>query len=89
MTSQSVMDAYTATIKQIIIDQTAATEPLTLETDLLNDLALDSLELVEVGVKIEKKFGRKLSINRLRQCITLGELIELTREMNEEQKVLP
>lgn len=87
MTSQSVQDTYTVAIRQIIADQTAPTEPLTLDTDLLNDLALDSLELVEVGVTIEKKFGRKLPIDRLRQCITLGELIELAREINEGQKV--
>lgn len=87
MTPQSVQDTYVVPIKQIIADQTATTEPLTLDTDLLNDLALDSLEVVEVGVAIEKKFGRKLPITRLRQCITLGELVELTREINEEQKV--
>lgn len=87
MTSQSAQDTYTVAIKQIIADQTDATEPLTLDTDLLNDLALDSLELVEVGVTIEKKFGRKLPIDRLRQCITLGELIELAREINEGQQV--
>jgi acyl carrier protein len=87
MTSQSAQDAYTVTITQIILEQTATTEPLTLDTDLLNDLALDSLELVEVGVAIEKKFGRKLPIARLRQCITLGELIELAREINEGQTV--
>lgn len=87
MTSQPVQDNYDLTIKRIIADQTATTEPLTLDTDLLNDLALDSLELVEVGVAIEKTFGRKIPISRLRQCVTLGELIELAREINEEQKV--
>ena len=87
MTSQSLHDTYAVTITQIIVDQTATTEPLTPDTDLLNELALDSLEVVEVGVTIEKKFGRKLPIDRLRQCVTLGELIELTREINEEQKV--
>ncbi len=87
MTSQFVQDTYVVTIKQIIADQTATTEPLTLDTDLLNELALDSLEIVEIGVTIEKKFGRKLPIDRLRQCITLGELIELAREINEGQNV--
>jgi len=49
MTSQSVQDSYAITIHEIIIDQTATDEPLTLETDLLNDLALDSLSWSRLG----------------------------------------
>lgn len=58
---------------------------LTPETDLLNELAIDSLELVELGVKIEKQLGKKLPAADLRDCITVGELTRLAQRIADEQ----
>ena len=68
-------------IEEIIRLQTACDFELTPETDLLTDLAIDSLELVETGLKIEKEFGRKLPIVELRRCLTLGELVQLVQQI--------
>lgn len=71
-------------IEEIIRTQTGCDMTLTAETDLLTDLAIDSLELVEMGLTIEKKFGKKLPIGELRQCITIGELVQLTEQIMRE-----
>lgn len=71
-------------IEEIIRTQTGCDMTLTAETDLLTDLAIDSLELVEMGLTIEKKFGKKLPIGELRQCTTIGELVQLTEQIMRE-----
>jgi acyl carrier protein len=78
MVSNSVQEKVSARVEEIIRLQTALNEiELTPETDLLIDLGIDSLELVEMGLKIEKEFGKKLPIVALRSCLTLGELTQL------------
>ena len=62
-------------------------EPLALEADLLNDLAIDSLELVELGIKIEKAFGVKLPITELRRCVTVEEMIQLVLQTVQEREL--
>ena len=71
-------------VEEIVRLQTACDFELTSETDLLMDLAIDSLELVETGLKIEKEFGKKLPIIELRRCLTLGELIQLVQRVTME-----
>ena len=81
MTNNSLQDTIASHVEQIIQQQIGSTEELSAETDLLNDLAIDSLELVEIGLRIEKQFGQKLPIADLRGCVTVGELVELTRKL--------
>jgi len=80
-------DTLASQVEQIIQSQIESDEELSPETDLLNDLAIDSLELVEVGLKIEKRFGKKLPISDLRSCTTVGELVELTRQVTSVEVV--
>ena len=87
MTNDTFQDSITSSVEQIIRQQIGTNDELSLETDLLNDLAIDSLELVELGLKIEKKFGQKLPIAELRGCATIGELIELTRQVTSAEPV--
>ncbi len=82
-----IQDIIATSVEQILQQQVGSTEELSEETDLLNELALDSLELVEVGLKIEKRFGKKLPISDLRACVTVGELVALTRQVNSVEKV--
>ena len=81
MMNNSLQDTLASHVEQIIQQQIGSNEELSAETDLLNDLAIDSLELVEVGLRIEKQFGQKLPIADLRGCVTVGELVELTRQV--------
>ena len=46
------------------------------ESELLNDLGMDSLELVELGLKLEKAFGIKIPAADLRICVTVEEVLQ-------------
>jgi acyl carrier protein len=87
MTNNALSDTISTYVEQIIQQQIGSNEELSADTDLLNDLAIDSLELVEVGLKIEKQFGKKLPISDLRGCVTVGELVELTRQITQAETV--
>jgi acyl carrier protein len=82
MINSTAHDSIASSVEEIIRLHIGGDDELSPETDLLNDLAIDSLELVEVGLKIEKTFGKKLPIGDLRACVTIGELIDLTRKVN-------
>ena len=47
--------------------------------------AQDSIELVELGIKIEKHFAMKLPMSDLRRCITVEEIIQLVQQIKEEE----
>jgi len=49
------------------------------ESDLLNDLGMDSLEQVELALKLEKDFSIKIPIEDLRNCVTVEEVIEIVQ----------
>jgi len=51
------------------------------ESDLFNDLSLDSLERVELGLKFEKAFSVKISAVDLRNCVTVEEVIQLVQRV--------
>jgi acyl carrier protein len=67
-------------VERIIRQQTEADAELTPETDLLNDLAIDSLEQVELGLAIEQELGTTLPRTKLRLCVTVGELVQLVQQ---------
>lgn len=84
MLHYSLQGAIASRVEEIIRKQTACDFELTADTDLLNDLAIDSLELVEMGLTLEKQFGKKLPIGELRRCITIGELVQLVESVIQE-----
>jgi acyl carrier protein len=51
------------------------------ESDLLNDLGMDSLEQVELCLKLEKDLGRKIPVTDLRGCVTVEEVIQLVQRI--------
>jgi acyl carrier protein len=57
------------------------------ESDLLNDLGMDSLEQVELGLKLEKDFGRKIPIAQLRVCVTVEEVIQLVQRLVSQEEI--
>ena len=54
-------------------------------SDLLNDLGMDSLEQVELGLKLEKDFGIKIPVREMRSCVTVEEVVQLVARV-EPQK---
>jgi acyl carrier protein len=87
-----MLDGFTQTdlasrVEEIVRQHVDSETELPLEADLLNDLAIDSLELVELGIKLEKTLGIKLSIADLRRCVTLEEVIQLVQQAAETNQV--
>jgi acyl carrier protein len=50
------------------------------ESKLLDDLGMDSLEQVELGLKLERDFNIKILVAELRSCVTLEEVIQLVQQ---------
>ncbi|GHO61419.1 hypothetical protein KSC_003110 [Ktedonobacter sp. SOSP1-52] len=53
---------------------------LTPETHLSDDLNIDSIELVEVGVALEKEFSKQFTITSLKSCPTVQDLVKLVEQ---------
>lgn len=89
MTDNSLQQTAAVCVEEIIREQIADDAVLTPETDLLMELAIDSLELVEMSRKIGKKLGlaKKLPIADLRNCTTVGELVQLVQDATLEAQV--
>jgi acyl carrier protein len=86
MTAYLTQEAIASRIEEIIKEHIGTDEVLTLETHLLDDLAVDSLERVELGIKLEKAFGISLTNDKVRNVITLGDFIQLVVQQVELQK---
>jgi acyl carrier protein len=69
-----------ARVAHIICQHTGCDDTLTPEMDLLSDLAIDSLELVELGLAMEKAFKTRLPMAEVRRCVTVGELTQLVEQ---------
>lgn len=76
-----------AQVAQLICHYTGSDDALTPEMDLLNDLAIDSIELVELGLALEKAFQARLPMAEVRRCITVGELTQLVEQATLEMQV--
>lgn len=67
------------TIKDVILAHIGMDTVLHPESRLEDDLAIDSLELVELGVKLEKLFDIKIRYQQMRSCKTLQDLADLVQ----------
>jgi len=86
MTAYLTQEAIASRIEEIIQEHIGTDEVLTSETHLQDDLAVDSLERVELGIKLEKAFGISLTNDKIRNVITLGDFIQLVVQQVELQK---
>jgi acyl carrier protein len=55
------------------------------ESDLLNDLGMDSLEQIELGLKLEKDFGIKIPAREMRGCVTVEEVVQLAARIDSQK----
>lgn len=83
MANGSVQETIPALVDEVLHAHVGTDVEFNSETDLLNELAIDSLELVELGVKIGKQLGKKLPAAELRQCTTVEELAQLVQRIAE------
>lgn len=54
--------------------------PLTRETDLGADLAIDSVTAMDLVMEIEDRFDLDIPINLVAELRTVGDLVELVRQ---------
>jgi acyl carrier protein len=87
MTKSLTPEDVSARIEKIIGQQIGdSTTPLSLEINLQEELGLDSLELVELGLTLEKEFNVSLSVARVRHCVTPGDIIQLVLHVQSEKE---
>ena len=72
-------------VEELVRTHIGSNDTIPLDADLINDLAMDSLEMVELGIILEKQFGVKLSTAAIRRCITLEDIVELVSTTREKQ----
>lgn len=72
-------DVFT-TIVDTITEMLGTKSILFAETRLYDDLDMDSLEMVELGVILERKFAIKFSLAQIRSCTTLEDILNVVLE---------
>lgn len=70
------MDSFEK-LSTIISDVLGEKVELTLDTDLLADLNLNSLDIVEIIVKIEEEFDVSVSDRTIRSIKTVADILRL------------
>lgn len=65
--------------------QVGGDEALSSSTALQDDLGMDSLEVVELGVVLEKRFAIELPNAELRSCVTLDDVARLVMDTVQNQ----
>lgn len=64
-------------VKQIIAEQLSVEESsITMETDLINDLDADSLDVVEMVMEIEQNFNIEIPDEVLKEVKTIKDIVD-------------
>lgn len=65
-------------LKNILKDTvTVEEEEITMESDLVNDLNLDSLDLVDLALSVEQVFGLEFNDEQLQQIKTVKDVLDI------------
>lgn len=68
-------------LKTIIIDQLGVNEEnVTMEATFVDDLAADSLDIVELIMNIEEKFDLEIPDNDTEKIVTIGDVVKYIEE---------
>ncbi len=86
MTKSLMPEDIPSRVEKIIGQQIGDGTPLSLEVNLQEELGLDSLELVELGLTLEKEFNVLLPIAQVRRCVTPGDIIQLVLHAQSEKE---
>ena len=83
-------DGVTATEDEIFSAVTTALEPyrkegtsITAETDISQDLTLDSVAMLDLLMELEEKFDVSIPLNLVPEIRTVGQLAETVRRLKE------
>ena len=84
MAHEFTLEHIAARVEKIIHTQIGSTAPLSLTTNLQEDLDMDSLELVELGISLENEFDVSLPDAQVRRCSTIGDIVQLVNLAEQE-----
>lgn len=86
MTRQEIFDYVIEVISnQVCVDGNELSE----KTTLHEDLAMDSLDDIEVIMKLEGKYNIDVSDGDASKCVTIGDMIDLIDRMVNGQEEVP
>lgn len=64
-------------VRKIIVDQLGVdADEVTMEANFRDDLEADSLDLVELIMQFEEKFGGEISDEEAQQIVTVGDAVK-------------
>ncbi len=81
-----VQEDVSARVEKIIQQQIGNDIPLSLDTNLQEDLDMDSLELVELGIALENEFDVSIPDAKVRRCATFNDIVQLIMHTEQEQE---
>jgi acyl carrier protein len=90
MASDSILTEQASLIEEVVRTHVGSATPISLEASLADDLDIDSLELVELSLSLEKQFGVEFPSEDIRACNTLGDIIQVvsrTTQKHSQEKV--
>ncbi len=74
-------EAIFSDLKEIIVEQLAVDpEEVSMEASFVEDLNADSLDLVELIMEIEEKFGIQVPDEIAEKIVTVGDAVEYIQE---------
>jgi acyl carrier protein len=69
-------------VKRILVeDMQVKPEDVTLDAELINDLGINSLELADLILMCEEKFGIEIKDDDIHKFITVGDVVNYLTEM--------
>ncbi|HET8913450.1 MAG TPA: acyl carrier protein [Ktedonobacteraceae bacterium] len=80
MTQHLPQSDITTRVEKIVQEHVGNEHVLSPDTHLQNELDIDSLERVEIGVKLEKAFNILLTNSMLQSAVTLGDFFQLVTD---------
>ena len=65
------------TLKSLLVEELSVNEAdIKPEAELVNDLGINSLELADLVLLCEEKFGIEISDDEVREFLTVGDVVE-------------
>ena len=72
------------TLKQLLIDELQVKEELiTLDAELASDLGINSIELADLVMICEEKFGITIEDDDIRKFTTVGDVVAYLESLND------
>lgn len=86
MAQKFTKESILSRVEKIISAQVGDDTALSLETSLQEDLGMDSLELVELAIKLENEFDVTIPDADVRRCATIDDIARLVNYAELEQE---